>query len=85
MLIAVRAHPGASREAVELRPDGTLEVWVRKPAVDGKANEALVELLAKRLGVPRSAVRIVRGANGRTKTIHVPLADAETLRLRLAR
>ena len=37
MLLTVRAHPGASREAVEARGERALEVWVRKPAADGQA------------------------------------------------
>jgi uncharacterized protein (TIGR00251 family) len=48
-----------------------LRVAVAAPPVDGKANEAVVRTLAEALGVPRSAVEIVRGEAGRRKTVRV--------------
>ena len=44
---------------------------LQAPPVDGAANEALVELLAESLGVPRRAVRIVAGESSRSKTVDV--------------
>ncbi len=55
------------------RPDGMLELWVRQPPVEGQANQAVVALLAEWLGVPRSSVRLVRGARARLKVVEVPL------------
>ena len=46
-----------------------LRVRLHAPPVDGAANEALVDFLAERLGVPRRGIRIVAGATSRTKTI----------------
>jgi uncharacterized protein (TIGR00251 family) len=48
-----------------------LRVAVNAPPVDGKANEAVVRTLAAALGVPRSAVEIVRGETGRRKTVRI--------------
>jgi hypothetical protein len=48
-----------------------LVVSVNAPPVDGKANEAVVRVLAETFGVPRSAVTIVRGETGRKKTIRI--------------
>jgi uncharacterized protein (TIGR00251 family) len=48
-----------------------LVVAVNAPPVDGKANEAVVRVLAETFGVPRSAVTIVRGETGRKKTIRI--------------
>ena len=83
MLVTVRVHPSAPRDALEARADGTLEAWVRKPPADGRANQALAELLAKRLAVPSSSVRLLRGVSGRIKTVELPLAGWEELRSRL--
>jgi len=47
-------------------------VRVTAPALEGKANDAVVALLAKALGTPRGAVRLVRGGSSRTKRISVP-------------
>ncbi len=56
---------------VEELPDGTLQLWVRAPAVEGKANKAAVELLAGYFGVPKSAVRLTAGATARHKRFEI--------------
>lgn len=56
---------------VETRPDGTLQLWVRAPATEGKANQAAAELLAAHLGVPKSAVRLIGGATSRRKRFEI--------------
>jgi len=77
----VRVSPGARRNAVEGVYGGALKVKLTAPPVDGKANEALVELLASVLGVARSAVVISSGTTGRSKRVRVRgLAAAETER-----
>ena len=50
---------------------GALRVRLQAPPVDGAANEALIELLAEALGVPRRSVRIVAGTASRSKTVDV--------------
>lgn len=67
----VRLTPRASREAVGGLYGDALKVSVRAPAVDGKANQALVALVAKRLGVAVSRVFLVSGAASRVKVIEV--------------
>jgi len=66
---AVRVQPRASRNAIEGVRNGALRVRLTAPPVEGEANEALVRLLASRLNVPKSAVRILSGTRGRTKQI----------------
>ncbi len=56
---------------VETLPDGTLHLWVRAPATEGKANRAAAELLAAHLGVPKSAVRLTGGATSRHKRFEI--------------
>jgi uncharacterized protein (TIGR00251 family) len=51
--------------------DGRLVVRVTAPPAEGKANEAVRRLIAKRLGVAKSRVTIVRGARSRDKTIRI--------------
>jgi uncharacterized protein YggU (UPF0235/DUF167 family) len=51
--------------------DDQLKVWTKAPAIDGRANEAVCGLIADWLGVPASAVTMVRGAHGRVKLIEV--------------
>lgn len=81
--VEVHVHPGASRERVELRPDGALAVWVRARAVEGRANEAVVALLAQRLRLRRAQVAIVRGERLRQKLVELAVDDSFDLRARL--
>ncbi|WP_006246202.1 DUF167 domain-containing protein [Mycolicibacterium tusciae] len=66
--IVVRVKPGSRKgPLVEATDNGELTIHVQERAVDGKANEAVVKLLAKHLGVPRSRVALVSGATSRVK------------------
>lgn len=59
-VISVRVKPGSRKgPLVETAVDGELTVYVRQPAVEGKANEAVVRLLAKHLGVAPSRLVLV--------------------------
>ncbi len=71
MKIEVRVKPGAKQDGVEKMPDGCYRVKVKSQPHEGKANAAVVELLAAYFKVPRSAVRIVRGQTGRSKLIDI--------------
>lgn len=81
--LAIRVTPRARRdEIVEVLPDQTIKVRLTAPPVEGKANEALIEFLAKVLGVARSRIEIVAGATGRDKLVSIidmESADAQAL------
>ncbi len=64
--------------------DGRLVIRVTAPPAEGKANEAVRRLIAKRLGVPSSRVRIVRGSRGRDKTLSIEDMDPGALARELA-
>lgn len=67
----VLVQPRASRAKLGPVHDNRLKVAVTSPPVDGEANAAVIELIAKSLGVPRGAVEVVAGASSRRKTIRV--------------
>ena len=69
--INLRVQPGARRNEVVGLVEGVLRVRVTSPAQRGKANRALVELLADRLGVPRGRIHVLRGHASREKVIAV--------------
>jgi uncharacterized protein YggU (UPF0235/DUF167 family) len=80
MRINVRVIPRSSR--IEVVWEGEV-LKVRLPAapVDGAANEALIKLLAARLDLPRSALRIIQGAGGRQKVLEIEgLTKAEVIK-----
>ena len=71
-LLTVTVKPGSRKgPLVEAGGDGTLTVYVRERAVDGKAAEAVAAVLAKYLGVARSRVELVSGATSRVKRFRV--------------
>ena len=69
--IAVRVRPGARKNAVLGRREDTWRITLKAPPIDGRANRACVEYLAKLLGVKRSAVSIVKGEKSRDKVIQI--------------
>ena len=80
MDVRVRVQPRAARNRVEVVEGQTVKVYVTAAPVGGKANDAVVALLAKELGVARSSVQIVKGHTGRDKRIRVEGLDpAEAL------
>jgi uncharacterized protein (TIGR00251 family) len=77
--IAVRVQPGARRdEFVDIR-DGVLVARVKAPALEGRANRALCKLIAARVGVRASRVKVVRGERSREKLVRVEGVDLATL------
>lgn len=70
-IFSVRVTPRASRDAIEGEHQGALKVRLKAPPVDDRANEALRRLLAERLNVPISAVRIVSGEKSRNKKVGI--------------
>ena len=67
----IHVNPHASRAEIAGIADGMLKVKVTAPPVAGAANEACIELLAKKLGLKKSRMKIAAGAKGRKKTIVV--------------
>ncbi len=69
--VDIAVKPRSSREGVGPLHGDRLVVAVNAPPVDGKANEAVVRVLAETFGVPKAAVTIVRGETGRKKTVRI--------------
>jgi hypothetical protein len=69
--IAVHAQPGAKKSGIAGLHGDRLKVRIAAPAIEGRANEALVDYLAGLLGVPRSKVRVAKGELSREKLVMV--------------
>lgn len=82
--IRVRLTPKASRDEIVGWQDGRLRVRVSAPPVDGRANEALTRMLAKALGVPKSAVGVVSGLKSRDKVVGIGGMDRDEAVARLS-
>lgn len=69
--IEVRVRPRSRRDEIVGERAGALLIDVTAPPHEGKANDAVRRVIAKRAGVPRDSVTIVRGARGRDKLVRV--------------
>lgn len=77
--VNVRVIPRSSKNKVAAEPDGSLKIWVTAPPVDGEANAAVLEILAKSLHLKRGAVSILSGESSRNKRIRVEGLTLEAL------
>lgn len=70
--VVVTVKPGSKKgPLVEVADDGSITVYVRERAIEGKATEAVVRVLAEHFGLPRSRVELVSGATSRIKRFRV--------------
>ncbi len=79
----VRVQPNAKRTGllgtVGTGADAAIKIALTAPAVEGRANEALIDYLSGLLNVPRSAVHLIAGAHARNKVIRIPGRSAAEL------
>ena len=85
VILRLHVHPGAGRTAVVGRHGDALKVKVGAPPADGRANAAVLSLVAETLGVPPAQVELVGGASSRAKRVRVKGVDLEDLRRVLQR
>jgi uncharacterized protein len=71
LTLMLHIQPGAKESRIAGLHGDALKVRVAAPAVDNRANTALIEFLSETLGVPRSAIAIRRGSTGRRKVVEV--------------
>jgi uncharacterized protein (TIGR00251 family) len=71
VIFSVRVQPRASKDEIAGEMDGALKIRLCAPAVEDRANEALIEFLARTLNTSKAAVRILSGERSRTKRIEV--------------
>lgn len=81
--ILVKAVPGASRDHIAGVLGDRLKVRIASPPEDGRANEALLALLARALGIPRARVELIAGASRARKTVVVVGLAVSVVRERL--
>jgi len=81
--VIVRVRPGSARDGVGGAREGALLISVRQRAVDGRATEAALRVIADAFGVRPRAVRLVSGSTSRTKMVQIE-GDPRLLAERLA-
>jgi hypothetical protein len=82
--IAVRVFSGSKKNEIDqILGDGTIKIKLTTPPVQGKANKALVKLLAEILDVNQSQIEIIAGEKSRNKLVTVYDLDAEIVNQRI--
>ena len=71
VIFAVRIQPRASKDEIAGEIAGAIKIRLQAPAVEGRANEALIEFLAQLLKSPKGAVRILSGERSRIKRLEI--------------
>jgi uncharacterized protein (TIGR00251 family) len=82
--VRLRVSPGARRPGIAGRRGEAWKVRVSAPAEGGRANDAVVRLLAETLAVPRSSVHVVSGLAARDKVVELAGLSADETERRLA-
>ncbi len=70
-LVSVRVQPKSSRNDIVINSDNSIKIALTAPPVEGEANKALCQFIAKHLGLPKSAVTLVSGEKSREKRLRV--------------
>ena len=81
--LELKTIPNAPRDEIAGWLGGALKVKVHAPALDGRANDALLEFLAGKLGLPRRAITLLRGDKSRHKVVRIDGLDLSGLKSRL--
>jgi len=79
-LLSIRVQPRARRDEVVGWQGTTLRLRVTAPPAEGRANQAVIALLAEALGVPRSSIGLVSGAGARDKVVRIGRHSLEEIR-----
>ena len=69
MIVNVRVIPRARKNQITVDEDGTVRVHTSAAPADGVANDAVIKMLAEHFKVPKTSIRIIRGATTRNKVI----------------
>lgn len=80
---SVRVMPRSSREEVAGLSEGDVRIRLTAPAIENRANEALVRFLSQALGVPRRQVELLAGERGRRKVVRIHGMSKEEIFRRL--
>ena len=71
VIFAVRVQPRASKDEIAGEIAGAIKIRLQVPALEGRANDALIEFLAQLLKTPKGAVRILSGERSRVKRLEI--------------
>ncbi|GAB4237041.1 MAG: hypothetical protein Kow0049_22560 [Stanieria sp.] len=71
MKISVKVKPNSQQQKIEELADGSLIIRLKSPPIDGKANQELIEILAKKFQVAKSQITIKSGLSSKNKLVEI--------------
>ncbi len=71
MRLNIKVIAGAKKNLVKKTDSGALIIYLTAPANDGKANKALIDMLAEDFGIAKNRISIIKGLKSRHKTINI--------------
>jgi len=78
-ILTLHAQPGAAKSGIAGEHGDALKIRIQARPVEGAANAALLQFLAKRLDVPKSALTLISGESSRHKRVRVPLTAEQVI------
>lgn len=75
--MTVTVKPNSKTDEIMLMEGGAIKVKIKAPPVDGKANQYLVKFLAKKLGIAKSNVEILKGHTNPIKRLQINMEESE--------
>ena len=75
MVIHIQVKPGSKVDKIEVTPEGNIIIKIKGRPVDGEANDYLVKYLSEYLKIPKSAIKLKKGATSKFKTIEIDIEE----------
>jgi uncharacterized protein (TIGR00251 family) len=72
VILRIKAKPNAKSNTIKKADDGSYEVRLAAPPIEGKANQILIEFLSDILKIPKSKIKLLKGNTSRIKTVELP-------------
>jgi uncharacterized protein (TIGR00251 family) len=82
-VLSCRVQPNSSKQGIGKIKNNALIIRLNAPAVEGKANDALINFLSKRLGIAKSRISIIQGERNRNKLVSIEGLSPEEIAGRL--
>ena len=80
MRFQVKVQPASSKKKIIYLSDGTIKIFLQSAPENNKANKELIKYLSEILGIPKAAVKIIKGQTGRVKLIEIAGITAENIK-----
>ncbi|UBF28762.1 DUF167 domain-containing protein [Kovacikia minuta CCNUW1] len=72
-ILRLKVKPNSRQQMLQQSEDGNLIALLKSPPIEGKANQELIQLLAKEFDVPKSLIRIKAGASSKNKLVEIDI------------